>query len=510
MQIVTGDEMAAVDRRAADEYGFPSLVLMENAGGGAHRLLRSRYWRRTPPDLPVVYIAGKGNNGGDALVMARHAWLDGMRGVSVVLASHELRSETELELGMVRSLGIPVFRWSVDRAAADAALRAAAWIVDGLSGTGLSGALRPPYDEIVEAINASGAKVAAVDLPSGLGDRYRPGWPAVQASLTLTMGLPKLCMYLPAARTLCGRIEVIDPGFPPALLEGHEYMRDLLESRELHSLLAPIPPDTFKNRRGTLAVFAGAPGTTGAAELCSTAALRSRAGLVTLFTDDASHPTLASRLTSVMVRRCDPAEPEFEFSRYAALLVGPGWGLGPERLGWLSRCLESGLPGVLDADGLTLFGRLIADRPMTLGGRWVLTPHPGEFLRLLRNPDHEAVTADPVSYLLEASRALEAVIVLKGHVTMAASPDGRLAVLDGMNPALATGGTGDILAGIIAGVLSGGAAPEDAARIGLLVHREIGRRAYAERGWFLSEDLLPYISRAFKQDRAGGRRTGPR
>lgn len=510
MQIVTASEMAAVDRKAAEEFGFHPLVLMENAGSGAHRLLRRRYWRLTTPDPAVVYVAGKGNNGGDALVMARHAWLDGMRGISVVLASQELRNEPAIELGMVRSLGIPVFLWSDDREAAQTVIRNAGWIVDGLSGTGLSGALRPPMDEIVGAINASGAKVAAIDVPSGLGERFRKEWPAVKAALTLTMGLPKLCMYLPAARALCGLIEVIDPGFPPALIEGHDYNRDLLGNRDLHRLLPPIPPDAFKNRRGTLAVFAGAPGTTGAAELCSTAALRSRAGLVTLFADRDSYRPLASRLTSVMIRPWDPAAGEFEFSRYDALLVGPGWGLGRDRLEWLPRCLESGLPGVLDADGLTLLGRLTAERRVKLGGRWVLTPHPGEFLRLLKDPDREAVAADPVPYLLEAARDLEAVIVLKGHVSILAAPDGRLAVLDGMNPALATGGTGDILAGIIAGALAGGAAPADAARIGLLVHREIGRRAYAERGWFLSEDLLPYISRAFEPDRAARRRRGPR
>ena len=209
--------------QGAEEFGFSP------ARADGKRGLRSAPAAQAPVLAPddagsaVVYVAGKGNNGGDALVMARHAWLDGMRGISVVLASQELRNEPAIELGMVRSLGIPVFLWSDDREAAQTVIRNAGWIVDGLSGTGLSGALRPPMDEIVGAINASGAKVAAIDVPSGLGERFRKEWPAVKAALTLTMGLPKLCMYLPAARALCGLIEVIDPGFPPALIEGHDF-----------------------------------------------------------------------------------------------------------------------------------------------------------------------------------------------------------------------------------------------------------------------------------------------
>jgi NAD(P)H-hydrate epimerase len=183
--------------------------------------------------------------------------------------------------------------------------------------------------------------------------------------------------------------------------------------------------------------------------------------------------------------------------RYSALLVGPGWGLAAERAEWLGRLLALGLPGVLDADGITLLAGLPAPR---LGGRWVLTPHPGEFARLAGLPVAELL-ADPLPTLLSWSARLEAVILLKGHCSYVASPDGRYWILDGMNPALATGGSGDVLAGIVGGLAAGGLAPLAAARLGALLHARAGELAYRERGYFLAEDLLPYVSLLVKDRR---------
>ncbi len=177
--------------------------------------------------------------------------------------------------------------------------------------------------------------------------------------------------------------------------------------------------------------------------------------------------------------------------------MGPGWGLGPARAEWLGRLLKLGLPGVLDADGITLLASLPAPR---LAGRWVLTPHPGEFARLAGMQVPELL-ADPLPPLLAASARLEAVILLKGHCSYVASPDGRYWILDGMNPALATGGSGDVLAGIIGGLTAGGLPPLAAARLGALLHARAGELAYRERGYFLAEDLLPYVSLLVKDRR---------
>ena len=184
------------------------------------------------------------------------------------------------------------------------------------------------------------------------------------------------------------------------------------------------------------------------------------------------------------------AMPELE--RFGALLVGPGWGTDPGRQGLLQHLLRQGLPGVLDADAITL---LRAGRGARLGGRWVLTPHPGEMARLL-GTEASSLLADPLPPLLAASRELGAVIALKGHCTLVASPQGRYAVLDGMNPALGTAGSGDVLAGIVAGLVAGGLSAWEAARQGVALHAAIGERLFRERGFFLAEDMVEAVSAA--------------
>jgi ADP-dependent NAD(P)H-hydrate dehydratase / NAD(P)H-hydrate epimerase len=281
-------------------------------------------------------------------------------------------------------------------------------------------------------------------------------------------------------------------------VEGPGIAGELLTTRAWRRLAPAIPPDTYKNRRGHLAVFAGARGTTGAAWLCATAAARARIGLVTLFADAETYPILSPKFTSVMCRPWEPPAPngkhEWEHSSYSAVLVGPGWGLGDARAAWLDALLALPVRGVVDADAITLLGRRAATRKMDLGGRWVLTPHPGEFTRLT-GADQDSVLDDPVGNALAASDRLNAVVVLKGHSTVVAAPDGRFWILDGGNPALATGGSGDVLAGLVAAGVAGGIPPLEAALFGVSLHARVGQVAARRRGWFLAEDLVPLVSR---------------
>jgi ADP-dependent NAD(P)H-hydrate dehydratase / NAD(P)H-hydrate epimerase len=522
VKVVSSEAMTRIDSRSQAEFAIPSTILMEDAGVKAWALARRILRAEGSLRGRLVFVAGKGNNGGDALVMARQAHFDGVRRLSVILAGGRPAegSDPATMLAMCAALGIECIDWPSRSEDALARIREAAWLFDGITGTGLRGALRPPLAALVAPINASRARRLAIDVPSGVGDELREGFPAVRADVTLTMGLPKLCLYLPHARVSCGRIHVVPVGFPPTLLQDPDIPGELLAHSAWRGLAPEIPADTHKNRRGHLAVFAGARGTTGAAWLCASAAARSRVGLVTVFVDSDAYPTVAQKLTSVMCRPWDApgaavtagAErgpraaggsaaadaSTWDPSRFSAVLAGPGWGLSEGKERWLGALLGQGLSGVIDADGLTLLGRIAARGRMDLGGRWVLTPHPGEFSRLTGIRKDE-VLDDPVKHAVEASARLNAVIALKGPCTVVCAPQGRYWILDGSNPALATGGSGDVLAGIIAAGVAGGMSPLDAALFGVSLHARVGRMAARSAGWFLAEDLVPLISRVLSR-----------
>jgi NAD(P)H-hydrate epimerase len=428
--------------------------------------------------------------------MARHAQLAGAAEAVVVLAGGEPRagSSSATNLAACRALGIPVLADGDGRAA----LRRASWIFDGVTGTGLRAALEGPMAALVEQINAAPGRVVAIDVPSGLGDGY-DGGPLVRADVTVTMGLPKRCLYLPAVRTAVGEIIVVAVGFPPALLTDPAIGCHLLTEDLLPALVPDAAPDAHKGTRGHVAVFAAAPGTTGAAHLASTAAARAGAGLVTLYVDGETYPLVAPAARSTMCRRLDAgggAELGALLARHQALLVGPGWGTDAQRLALLAELLAAPLPGVLDADGLNLLAQLAAAEgaPRPLGGRWVLTPHPGEMGRLLGVPTAQ-VLADPAAAAAAAAERWQAAVVLKGHVSYVADAGG-LAILDAGNPALATGGSGDVLAGVVAGLMSRGLEARVAARAAVLVHSRAGREAARSGGWILAEDLLAQVGRA--------------
>jgi NAD(P)H-hydrate epimerase len=493
--------MSAIDRAACERFGIPTPILMENAGLKALGAMQQRIWRRPVPEEPVTVVSGRGNNGGDALVIARQLHAIGASNLTVLLSHGEPAdaSQCAANLAICRALGITVLEEP-----ADAALRCG-WVIDGMAGTGQRGALRGPAAALAERINRSRARVIALDAPSGVGDRFAAGMPSVRADWTLALELPKRALYLPAARPACGSIIVVPLGFPAVLTGIAGATARLLGPAALSSLLPAVRPDAHKGMRGHVAVLAGSAGTAGAARLAATAAGCSRAGLVTLHADADTYPIQAGALTSVMVAPwSEAAEPGELTRRFDSVVVGPGWGTGPARSEWLQRLLALPCCGVLDADAITLLARA-GDRVQRLAGRWVLTPHPGELARLL-DATVADVLADPAVAAGEVAARFGAVVVLKGHVTCVAAPGGsdeandvtapRLTVVDGMQPWLATGGAGDVLAGVIGALLAGrGLGPYQAACAGVLIHAVAARRRYRERGWFLAEELPAAVSR---------------
>jgi len=492
MKIVSAAEMAEIDRISIEQYGYPGLVLMENAG----IRIFERYLESYPDrNLGLVFLAGGGNNGGDALVMARQAHIAGFRDITILLTSGSLGEAAGIHKKICEGLALPLLHWNAGGTEKEEALRklkSADVIFDGMIGTGLNGALRGTAAEVAEVVRACGGLKLAIDAPSGIGDAFEPGFPCVEADITCTVGLPKLSLYRPAARPHCGRIEVVDIGFPGVLTTADHLQGEFLKLSDLSAILPPVRPDAHKYTRGTVCVLAGSPGTAGAAFLTAETASRTRAGMVTLLLQKDLYAAAGGGFRSVIGRPWDPASsPDpTELSRYSALCVGPGWGFD-RREPWLEACVAAGVPGVLDADGLTLLSRL--GRRIDFGGRWVLTPHPGEFSRLTGKEKKE-VLGDVPGAVLEAAEAFNAVVVLKGHVTWIGDPSGRFVVIDGMNPSLGTAGSGDVLSGLLAGLLAEGLGPLSAASAAVLVHVESGRRCFSDAGWFPAEDLLPYIS----------------
>ncbi len=504
MRIVQPHTMAEIDRLAQEQYGISGLLLMENAGIKAFRHFLVEWSPRGNCNSSLLFLAGGGNNGGDALVMARQAFLEHKFQVKVVLRGKKMNEQVSTHYTIVKQLGIPVIFWDSDEKSARQLIKEADVVFDGISGTGISGALRGSAAGMVQAVNdeAEGF-IVAIDVPSGLGDNYITEYPAVNADLTLTMGLPKIPLYTPAGRIRAGTVRTIQLGFPPQLLESppyqqHDYRGELIES----SGKTIFQPQDYKNVRGHAAIWAGDVGTTGAAALAAEGAGRAGAGLVSLFVDPDIYPVLSAKLTETMVRPNTQAPVGELPSRFSALLVGPGWGR-TERETMLEQLLRSGVPGVIDADGISVFRYVWNKLGSTtlnelIAGRWILTPHPGEYIALVKDSEFEvdksSLFSNPLEAMAPLARKLQVVIVLKTHVVWVMAPDGRFAVVDGMNPAMGTGGSGDVLSGVIAGIRAAGVETFEAAYRGAALHQEAGRKAFQQHGWFLAGELARAVS----------------
>jgi ADP-dependent NAD(P)H-hydrate dehydratase / NAD(P)H-hydrate epimerase len=451
----------------------------------------------------LLAICGTGNNGGDALALLRHARFSGLTHSAAILSKRSCGELASLYAASLASLGVPILAWNDDRDICDRFLAEASLIVDGLSGSGQIGPMRENVAGLIGAAHATGAPIASIDLPSGLSDSFEDGYPLVAATWTLSIEPRKACLYFPSARESCGEIVPIEGVFPvDAAVAAQAY---LLEAQDISDLV-PLPPDSaYKGERGRVAVFAGSIGASGAAVLASRSCLAAGAGIAALFASRELYPIAAPMLDAVMVK-LEPTDGAFDAERWDALLIGPGWGRGPSRLDTLAALLGSGLPAVLDADAIGLY-RILVDSGFASSAPIILTPHPGEFAALT-GIGAETSLANPVTALKESAKALNAVIVLKSHVTWIASPEGELAVWDGRESGLGTAGSGDVLAGLAAGLLgrstSAGRAAGlkstavdafAAARCAVIAHGLAGRRARELHGWFEAGAIIEEAAR---------------
>ena len=527
MRILTAKQMREADRRTIEEVGVPSLLLMENAGLQVVAAMDARFGSLAT--RRVVVLCGRGNNGGDGLVVARTLRQRNID-VSVCLVGRvaDLQGDARTNLDSLGHLALPVVEVTdeADWERQASAIGSRDLIVDALFGTGLSSPLAGLPRRIVDDVNALGAFVVSIDLPSGLSaDTAEVIGPCIRASLTVTLGAPKLPVALPPGLEMAGEVVVADIGIPADVIEAMEAPElRLVTAESLRPLVPARLRDANKGSFGHVLVVAGSPGKTGAAYLAAMAALRSGAGLVTVATPRSCQPVVATLGAEFMTERLDEsAEGTVAASALSAVLAHPatviaagsGLGSGTGVAAFVSALVvRADRPLVLDADALNAFaGRPGGLKPRS-GQTIVVTPHPGEMARLLGVAIAD-VQVRRVDVARDLARSAGLFVVLKGHRTVIATPSGRVYVNPTGNPGMATGGTGDVLTGMIAGWLAQLGDAERACLLAVYLHGAAGDCAARDEGEvsMIAGDLLGRIGESVVHLLAPGptgERTWPR
>lgn len=516
MKTVTVASMLELERRTIQERGVPAEVLMDRAGlGVAHHVCRLRRLDSCE-EQPVVLVAGKGNNGGDALAAARHlaGWQVPVR-VLLAGAADGVSETAGVHLRKLEKAGVPV-----EQRPAPADWKAEpcrpVWsrgiIVDGLLGTGFTGSPRGVVRDAINWIRVSSDtnRIVSIDIPSGMDADSGTGDGAVSADVTITLGLPKRGLVLPAALERVGQVRTVDIGIPPEWIAEIESDLELIAADDLRPLMPRRSRSSHKGTYGTVLVIAGARGYAGAAALASMAAIRAGAGLVHVVTPRSVAGAVAVMVPEAMVHPVAETDsgsiamtawPEVEqfAGRATSVLIGPGLTMHEAGGLVLRRVLSLPLPVVLDADALSALAKDLG----VLRGRvapTVLTPHPGEMARLLGTNTLD-VQASRMEAVRSAASSSKAVVVLKGAGTLVHTEGRPVHVNLTGNPGMATGGSGDVLSGLVAGLLACRSASFDAARLAVYLHGIAGDIAAARlsEACVCASDIVTSVHEATKE-----------
>ncbi len=505
--IVTAEEMRNLDE-ATIRGGVSGLRLMENAGRGVFENLIGAF---TPSKKStIVIVCGKGNNGGDGFVVARLLKRKGYKVRVFLLGSKgEVTGDAGVNLERCRKAGIGVVEVTEKNFdTLENAIDKSTVVVDAIFGTGFQGEPRGIASRAIELMNNCSAKKVSIDIPSGVNASTGEATIAVKADLTVTMALLKRGLVLYPGRMYAGKLVAHDIGIPFELVSKANLRTFLLTPDDVASTIPKRSPNAHKWSCGHVVVISGSRGFTGAASLTSISALRAGAGLVTLAIPESLNPILEVKLTEVMTYPVDET-PEASFSikamekllklveRATVVALGPGISQNPETKAMVRQILPLlGKPCVLDADGINALaghGEVLK----SLRSPIVVTPHPGEASRLL-GIETARILKDPIETARDAARELGVVFVLKGAPTVIARPDGYAFVNPTGNAGLATAGSGDVLTGLISGLIAQGMDIADAACAGVFIHGELGDMLLKEKGYygFLAGDLSERIPQA--------------
>ncbi len=486
MKVVTGRQMAELDRITTERYGISSLVLMENAGRScAERILRVLEDKvGAPEEASVAIVCGRGNNGGDGLVIARHLHNRGVYVEVFLLAEedrlspdartqYEILGKLDVERRIVRDPeGVEDLR---------AYLEEVHLCVDAILGTGITSPLEGIVREVVEVINLSMAPVFAVDIPSGIdASTGRILGEAIRADYTGTFGLLKIGHVLLPGSIHCGETDVYDIGIPSKAVFDAEIKTEVLEERVVKSMLSIRPPDFHKGDAGRVFIVGGSPGLTGAPCLAGRAAMRMGAGLITTLVPETLRPVVEAKLMEVMssglpdggtgclLKECLPELLE-RIQRADFVVLGPGMGTYPGAADFVAGLVPKiKVPFLVDADGLNALAGQV-DVLRKAQAPCIITPHPGEMSRLTRE-SIEAIEASRIGAAQHFAEEQNVTVILKGARTVIATPKGDVFINSTGNPYMASGGMGDALSGLVAALASQGLSPTDASCAGVFLH----------------------------------------
>ncbi len=525
MKILTAAQMADVDRLTTERFHIPSILLMENAGRSVADELE-----KACPGLSrksILILCGRGNNGGDGFVVARYLALRRAK-PSILLFSDpdRLRGDALINWSIVRAMGLPV-QILTTRGQIRSNLKkmtAPDVIVDALFGTGLSKPIGHDFRPVVEWINraSSVAFIAAIDIPSGLfADSPIVSGPAVKAHLTVTFSALKLVHVVPPASDYAGKVVLVPIGSPPVLFENPDYRLNLIDAAQVRRALPRRSRDSHKGTFGHVYVVAGSHGKSGAALMTGLAALRSGAGLVTLWVPKSLRRDIVGKFPELMTEflpetdegtsDCAGAEKVLNsLSQIQALVIGPGLTVQPstKKLVW-KLVQHSTVPVVLDADGINAFVPPAESLKNQAGQPIIITPHPGEMARIT-GKTISGIQKNRLKTALEYAARHHCYVVLKGFQTLIAAPAGELFVNNTGNPGMATGGSGDILAGMVGRFVAGWNSKSsrhgkellvDYLSAAVYVHGLAGDLAAEEKGMesLIATDLLAQLPQAFKR-----------
>ncbi|OGP32203.1 MAG: hypothetical protein A2073_00975 [Deltaproteobacteria bacterium GWC2_42_11] len=508
MKVVDSKTMKLLDEKAIKDYGIPGIVLMENAGKGAAEIILKKHI--TSNSIKTVSIfAGKGNNGGDGFVIARHLKNKGMDVIVYLVAKEsDVKGDAGTNMNIWKKMGGKIYgitkTQDIEKHASK--VKHSQLIIDAIFGTGFVNNISGIYKNVIDFINGAGKKVVSIDVPSGIdASTGRLLGCCIKADATITMVLPKIGLITYPGAGYAGKLDVVDIGMPLEIIEDKSIKCETIEDADIKKLLKKRPKDSHKGIFGHLLVLSGSTGKTGAAAMTCLGAMRVGTGLVTLGIPESLNRIMEEKLTEVMTEPLPETKSKtlggISFDRVKevlknkqAIAIGPGMtAVNDVRDLVLKLIKETNLPIVIDADAINVLkGNLYVLKQANVPT--VMTPHPGEMARLL-DLSTKDVQADRINTASGFATENNVTLVLKGARTVIASPDGMVYINMTGNAGMATAGTGDILTGMIAGFMAQGYLSVDAARIGVYLHGLAGDTVARKSGeiGMMATDLLTIL-----------------